>query len=127
MLTVIRDSRTLDLVTFAHSEKCPLILPFMAVSPDRVKHRRFTHRERAVIFRSWREGRTFAELAASYGTHRQTTRAIVHSFNPRREDFRLHDYAWRERMLDRTERRRGKPCGACRRSSGPTRALSGRS
>jgi len=64
-----------------------------------------------MIYRSWLAGRTFSDLAKSHTTHRQTTRAIVLSFKPRLEDYRMHDYACRQKQFELTLRpkRRSTP------------------
>jgi len=69
--------------------------------------RRFTGEERRLIYRDWRRGQTYAELARRHGTRRQNTRAVVLSFSPRLEDYRMHDYHLRERLFKDALRRRG--------------------
>ncbi len=69
------------------------------ISINGEQRRRFTLDERRLIYRQWQKGWTYAELARRHATRRQNTRAIVLSFSPRLEDYRMHDYHWRERLF----------------------------
>lgn len=55
--------------------------------------------EREEMFRAWLKGHTYAEIANEHGTYRQKPRAVVLSFKPSNEQFRVHDHFWRLRQL----------------------------
>lgn len=70
---------------------------FMKEAGSSQQRRKFTDKERKAIYRAWLHGVSYAELALTYGTRRQTTRGIVLRFHPQLEDYRLHDYHRRRR------------------------------
>ena len=56
------------------------------------RRQRLTAKERETMFRLWREGCSFAEIAKKFGTYRQKPRSVVMSFKPSFEDYRRHDH-----------------------------------
>lgn len=59
---------------------------------NHTKQVRLSSDARQSMFRLWRKGYTFAEIAQKYSTYRQKPRAVVLSFKPSFEDFRCHDH-----------------------------------
>jgi hypothetical protein len=53
---------------------------------------RLTSKEREAMYQLWRKGYTFAQIAKSNGTYRQKPRAVVLSFRPSFQDYRVHDH-----------------------------------
>lgn len=80
----------------------------MEHSDNTPRRREFTREERDDIYHQWLTGRTFAETADAYDTHRQTTRGIVLRLNPSPEDYRRHDYHLRTRLLRKQARRNSR-------------------
>lgn len=73
--------------------------------PNPKRRPRFIGDERRNIYRAWLNGKTYAELAKTHATHRETMRALVLSFMPSLEDFRRHDYHRRTRVFHQQRRR----------------------
>ena len=59
---------------------------------EKIKQVRLTLKEREAMYRLWRKGYTFAQIAKMHGTYRQKPRSVVLSFKPSFEDHRVHHH-----------------------------------
>ena len=66
---------------------------------DKSKRVLLPSKQRQAIYRLWRKGHSFAEIAKRMGMYRQKPRSIVLSFHPSFEDYRAHDHFRRLRQF----------------------------